>query len=417
MKSTYKFLVYVTYLFFISTGFLIVHINAKKISNRKLQSAGASLSGLDSSSNSNTFDVMNYGAIGDGKSDDTDAFASAWAAACKEEGSTVLVPSGSTFLVNPIPFSCQSKIIFQLEGTIIAPQSPGAWSSKPLQWLDFTSVDGLIIQGKGVIDGQGSVWWNGGTMPSTKPTALRVANSKTVTVTGITIQNSQQAHLKFDNCDGVQKFLKLQFHPPEIVPTQMGSIYRTPKMWLFSTHRLDVGDDCISIQTGCSGINIHDVKCGPSHGISIGGLGKGGTEASVSDVTVRDSSVTDSLCGVRIKTWQGGSGSVQETTFSNIQVSGVQIPIVIDQYYSDGGSSTNKLSAVAISGISYASVTGTYTKLPMSIACSDSTPCTHITLSDIELTSSFGNSADPFCWKVDGEVTKPTAATTNCLQT
>ncbi|KAL6518823.1 hypothetical protein OROHE_017576 [Orobanche hederae] len=413
-----RFLVYVAYLFFISAGYLIIHINAK-ITNRKLQAGGGASLGLDSSSNSNTFDVMNYGAKGDGKSDDTDAFASAWSAACKEEGSTVLVPPGSTFLVNPIPFSgksCVSKIIFQLEGTMVAPQNSGAWSSKPLQWLDFTAVDGLIIQGKGVIDGQGSVWWNGGNMLSTKPTALRVADSKTVTVTGITIQNSQQAHLKFDNCVGVQ-VSEITISSPGDSPNTDGIHLQNSQNVAIFNSQIGCGDDCISIQTGCSGINIHDVKCGPSHGISIGGLGKDGTEASVSGVTVRDSSISDSLCGVRIKTWQGGSGSIKQTTFSNIQVSGVKTPIVIDQYYSDGGSSTNKSSAVAISSISYASITGTYTKLPMSIACSDSTPCTDITLSDIELTSSSGNSADPFCWKADGEVTKPTAATTNCLQT
>lgn len=35
------------------------------------------------------------------------------------------------------------------------------------------------------------------------PQALRFYGSYNVTVTGITIQNSPQCHLKFDNCDGV----------------------------------------------------------------------------------------------------------------------------------------------------------------------------------------------------------------------
>ncbi|KAK1580991.1 hypothetical protein Q3G72_002048 [Acer saccharum] len=42
-----------------------------------------------------------------------------------------------------------------------------------------------------------------GKMPSIKPTALRFYRSFNVTVTGITIQNSPQCHLKFDNCIGV----------------------------------------------------------------------------------------------------------------------------------------------------------------------------------------------------------------------
>lgn len=67
---------------------------------------------------------------------------------------------------------------------------------------------------------------------------------------------------------------------------------------------LYTGDDCISIQTGCSGIFIHDVICGPGHGISIGSLGKDNTRACVSNVTVRDVKMHDTMNGVRIKTWQ-----------------------------------------------------------------------------------------------------------------
>lgn len=64
------------------------------------------------------------------------------------------------------------------------------------------------------------------------------------------------------------------------------------------------GDDCISIQTGCSNVFIHNVNCGPGHGVSIGGLGKDDTKACVSNITVRDVKMQNTLNGVRIKTWQ-----------------------------------------------------------------------------------------------------------------
>lgn len=64
------------------------------------------------------------------------------------------------------------------------------------------------------------------------------------------------------------------------------------------------GDDCVSIQTGCSGVNIQNVDCGPGHGISIGSLGKDNTKACVSNITVSDTKIHDTLTGVRIKTWQ-----------------------------------------------------------------------------------------------------------------
>lgn len=64
------------------------------------------------------------------------------------------------------------------------------------------------------------------------------------------------------------------------------------------------GDDCISIQTGCSNVYIHNVNCGPGHGISIGGLGKDNTKACVANITVRDINMHNTMNGVRIKTWQ-----------------------------------------------------------------------------------------------------------------
>lgn len=28
-----------------------------------------------------------------------------------------------------------------------------------LQWLEFSKLNGIYVKGKGIIDGQGSVWW------------------------------------------------------------------------------------------------------------------------------------------------------------------------------------------------------------------------------------------------------------------
>jgi len=49
------------------------------------------------------------------------AFAGAWEAACKVEGSTMVVPSGSVFLVKPVSFSgpnCEQNIVFQVKELI-----------------------------------------------------------------------------------------------------------------------------------------------------------------------------------------------------------------------------------------------------------------------------------------------------------
>ncbi|KAF0906723.1 hypothetical protein E2562_012543 [Oryza meyeriana var. granulata] len=108
------------------------------------------------------FNVVDFGAKGDGVSDDTKAFVAAWAAACKQGASTVLVPSELEFLVGPISFSgpyCKPNILFQLEGTIVAPTSAKAWGSGLLQWIEFTKLNGISIQGNGIINSRGQQWW------------------------------------------------------------------------------------------------------------------------------------------------------------------------------------------------------------------------------------------------------------------
>lgn len=47
-------------------------------------------------------------------------------------------------------------------GTVIAPESPSLWDDEKdvSQWLAFMNIDGLIVDGYGVIDGRGKSWWD-----------------------------------------------------------------------------------------------------------------------------------------------------------------------------------------------------------------------------------------------------------------
>lgn len=122
---------------------------------------------------------------------------------------------------------------------------------------------------------------------------------------------------------------------------------------------------------------------------------------------------------ILLLTMQGGSGSVQNIMFSNIQVSEVQTPIMIDQYYCDKASCKNQTSAVAVSGINYVNIRGTYTSQPVHFACSDSLPCIGVSLTTIELKPTRGHGClyDPFCWDTYGELKTSTDPPIDCLQT
>ncbi|CAA7032764.1 unnamed protein product [Microthlaspi erraticum] len=403
---------------------------------------------------SQEFNVLDFGAKGDGMSDDTKAFEAAWGSACKVEASTMIIPSDYIFLVGPISFSgpyCQANIVFQLDGMIVAPNDPDTWGRGLLWWIEFTKLKGIKIQGSGVIDGRGTVWWQQdqpfdypidddfklivplnnsvqehppmpirselNDMPSIKPTALRFYGSIDVTVTGITIQNSPQCHLKFDNC--VQVLVHdVNVSSPGDSPNTDGIHLQNSRDVMIHSSTLACGDDCISIQTGCTNVYVHSVNCGPGHGISIGSLGKDSTKACVSNITVRDVVMHNTMTGVRIKTWQGGVGSVKGVLFSNIQLSEVQLPIVIDQFYCDHSKCMNHTSAVAVEGVTYEKIRGTYTVKPVHFACSDSFPCVDVQLSGIELkpVQQQYHMYDPFCWKTFGELNSPTVPPIDCLQ-
>ena len=85
-----------------------------------------------------------------------------------------------------------------------------------------------------------------GKMPSIKPTALRFYGSFNMTVTGITIQNSPQCHLKFDN------FMGVVVHDMTVSslgdsPNIDGIHIQNSKDVLIHGSNLACRDDCISI--------------------------------------------------------------------------------------------------------------------------------------------------------------------------
>ncbi|MFS8005435.1 putative endo-polygalacturonase [Helianthus anomalus] len=122
-----------------------------------------------------TFDVTSYGAIGDGNTYDTKAFVKAWGDLCGDTSAdpTLIIPSDKTFLIQCVSFvgPCKSSSVhIQVQsdstqrsfllGDITAPKSRDGWKGCVTDYLMFfKSIQGLIVDGPGKIDGQGSVWW------------------------------------------------------------------------------------------------------------------------------------------------------------------------------------------------------------------------------------------------------------------
>ncbi|GJV61069.1 retrotransposon protein, putative, ty1-copia subclass [Tanacetum coccineum] len=107
----------------------------------------------------------------------------------------------------------------------------------------------------------------------------------------------------------------------------------------------------------------------------------------------------------------GGIGLVKNVTFSNIQVENVNFPIVINQYYCDKSLCQNQTGSIAIKGVTFDRIIGTYSTQPIHLACSNDIPCTDIDLSDIQLKPSgpLGGSQlqHDLCWNSYGNTKGP----------
>ncbi|CAD6231703.1 unnamed protein product [Miscanthus lutarioriparius] len=380
----------------------------------------------------NVYDVVkDFGAVGDGVTDDTDAIKTAWDTACQDDGhSVVLAAAGYSFLVHSTVFTgpCQGSVTIQLDGTIVAPSDPDKWLGNKRNWLLFYQAHGMSLQGAGLIDGKGQKWWE---LPckSQKAMADQAATvhpvtaqwffmTNNMTVQGLKVQNSSEFHIRFDNCHGVVAS-GLSIRSPALSPNTDGIHVENSTDVLITNTAVSNGDDCVSIGAGTLNMHVENLTCGPGgHGISIGSLGKQGSRACVANVTVRNAVIRHSDNGVRIKTWQGGSGAVSAVSFENVRMDAVRNPIIIDQYYCLSKSCENATSAVFVNGVSYAGIRGTYDARtpPIHFGCSDAVPCTNITLSDVELLPASGETIDdPFCWNVYGTAATPTVPPVSCL--
>lgn len=142
------------------------------------------------------------------------------------------------------------------------------------------------------------------------------------------------------------------------------------------------------------------------------------SQACVSNITVRNTVIRDSDNGLRVKTWQGGTGSVSNLLFENIQMENVLNCIIVDQYYCQSKDCRNETSAVRVFDVQYRNIKGTYDvrSAPIHFACSDTVACTNITMSEVELLPEEGELVDdPFCWNAYGTQETLTIPPIDCL--
>ncbi|XP_040991037.1 polygalacturonase QRT2 [Juglans microcarpa x Juglans regia] len=337
--------------------------------------------------------VDQFGAKGDGR-DDTEAFLKAWKAACSSANSVLVVPKYRNYHLKPITFSgpCRSDMTLKVYGTIKASSHRSDYAKDTRHWLVFENIQNFVVEGGGSINGNGRKWWKNSckinkNLPCTHaPTAVTFLGCNNLRMSNLRIQNAQQMHVSFQKCVNV-KALNLFVTAPGNSPNTDGIHVTETQNINIQNCVIRTGDDCISIVAGSKNVRATDITCGPGHGISIGSLGADGSSDYVSNVVVDRARLSGTTNGVRIKTWQGGSGYAKNILFQNIEMNNVSNPIIIDQNYCDQDAPCREqASAVQISTVTYRNIKGTSaSEDAVKFHCSESIPCEGISLQNVDL--------------------------------
>lgn len=298
--------------------------------------------------------VVDFGAVGDGATLCTSAFAEAIAAASARGGGEVRVPPGQ-FLTGAIFLRSHVNLHLEAGAMIVGSQEPEDYPLVESRWegADAQCHAGLItgldlehvtISGRGTIDGGGAAWWRrvrDKTLTHPRPRLINLVRCRHVAIEGVTLRNSPSWTLNPTLCEDVVVDGVTVINPPDS-PNTDGINPDSCRNVRITRCYVDVGDDCITIKAGsegaavqapCENIVVSDCVLMHGHGgVVIGSEMSGG----VRNVLISNCVFDRTDRGIRIKTRRGRGGVVEDIRVTNVIMRRVSCPITVNMYYRCG---------------------------------------------------------------------------------
>ncbi len=315
-----------------------------------------------------TLNVREFGAVGDGLHDDTNAIQAA-VMACPAN-SRVLFTKG-IYKVSNIYLKSDINITID-EGAVISAYTDrtklsilpgvienydendeyniGSYGGNPLDTfsgiITGIYVKNVTISGKGIIDGCAGFdnWWKNPKKRDIawRPRLIFLNHCENIVISGITVMNSPHWTIHPYFCKNI-KCLDVKIKNPQDSHNTDGFNPESCENVLVLGTLISVGDDCIAVKSGkaymakrnpvpAMKVTIQNCCMRDGHGaVTIGSE----NAAGVSDIKVKDCEFINTDRGLRIKTRRGrGEKSVIDNiTFDNICMDGVMTPIVINSFY------------------------------------------------------------------------------------
>jgi polygalacturonase len=296
-----------------------------------------------------TFNLLDYGAVADGKTANTEAFQRAVAAVDKAGGGTLNVPSGNYF-TGPVALCSGLNLHLDAGARILFSQNFDDYritgnTYRPL--VGAKHCHDIEISGAGTFDGRGDPWWvierrvkseaRARGLPDAeigRPRMIVLESCERVRLEGVTLSNSPMYHFVPFKCEDVTVDGITILSPPDS-PNTDGIDPSVSRRVLITHCRIDTGDDCIAVKAGTRGsgpvedVLVTDCTFLHGHGCSIGS----DTDSGVRNMTVQRCTFDGTDAGVRLKSRRGRGGLVENITYTDLTMKNVGQAIVITSYY------------------------------------------------------------------------------------
>ncbi len=283
-----------------------------------------------------TFNVRDYGAVGDSVTDNTKAIQDAINAAANAGGGKVVIPSG-IYLSGPFTFT--NNMNLQIDADAVLRMLPiDKYPGGTIEGRNFITglkLHDIAITGKGMIDGQGSPWWPfAKTENAKRPRMIAFKDCDRVLIDQVKMINSPMFHItvggRSSNVTVRNVIIRAPASTDPVNPSHNTDACDVSGTKILIQHcDISVGDDDFTCGGGTSDVLITGCTYGYGHGVSIGSPIKGG----VSDITVENCTFTNTEFGIRIKSDRDRGSVVQNLTYRNLRMINVDMPILIYASY------------------------------------------------------------------------------------
>ncbi|GAA0154882.1 lyase [Lithospermum erythrorhizon] len=382
---------------------------------------------------SHSVSVLEFGAVGDGKTINTVAFQNAifyLKSFADKGGAQLYVPAGE-WLTGTLNLTSHLTLFLEKDAVILGSQDYDHWvivdplpsyghgiehrGSRYRSLITGSNLVDVVITGNnGTIDGQGSVWWDlfsSGFLNYSRPHLVEFIESTEIVVSNLTFVNAPAWSIRPAYCSNVLIQNITVDSPPES-PLTSGVVPDSSDHVCIENSNISTSHDAVSLKSGwdeygiaygrpTTNIHIRGVRLQSSvgSGIAFGSEMSGG----ISHVLIEDLRVRDSYVGILLKTTRSRGGYIRDIVISRIIMDKVQQAIkATGQWDTHPDDEFDNFALPSVSGITFKDIIGSDITTAGNFTGISESPFTSFCLSNIALSVASDISAAWVCSDVSG---------------